>query len=271
MNDDERMRQRIVVALDALPLMPSGGLRWERAGSRAFRGFALAPLAIGAALLLVALLAVQLVLPDVRPASEPATSGFRDDFSNGLNRTRWTSVIAGTGPTVEAADGRVALSIPASATAGADSRISSSLAPQCVARGDYVVSVDYELLDWPALNGADLILHEVPPPDRGIDASISRFQNGEVESVMGHSQVSANTVQAAGTIGSLRLSRRGRQVTASYRIGDGSWKDVPVAIASAGDARFRLGLLTDEFHFGREPVQVALDNFTLTATELTCG
>jgi hypothetical protein len=271
MNDDERLRQRIVVALDALPLMPSGGLRWERAGSRAFRGFALAPLAIGAALLLVALLAVQVVLPDVRPASAPAAPGFRDDFSAGLDRTKWTSVIAGTGPTVEAADGRVALIIPASATAGPDSRIGSSLAPQCVARGDYVVSVDYELLDWPALNGTELILHEVPPPDYGINASISRFQNGEVESVMGHSQVTANSVPVAGTTGSLRLARRGARVTASYRVGDGPWKDVPVAIASAGVARFRVWLLTDEFHFGQEPVRVALDNFTLTGPGVTCG
>lgn len=272
MNDDETLRQRFVVALDTLPVLPAPGLRRERTGSRAFGGFALAPMAIGVAVLIVVILAAQVVLPDSRPASGPATPVFRDDFSAGIDRAKWTSVIEGSGPTVAASDGRAELRIPASATAGADSRLSASLSPQsCVARGDYVVSVDYELLDWPSLNGTDLLLYEVPPPDYAIDASISRFQNGEVESIMGHSQTTANTTEVAGTTGSLRLARHGKNVTASYRAGNGPWKDIPVKIASSGDARFRVGLLTDEFHFGREPVRVALDNFTLTGAEVACG
>lgn len=272
MYDDEMLRQRIVVALDALPVSPSGGMRSQRAGSRAFGSFALAPLAIGAALLVVLLFAAQLVLPDGQSASSAAKPGFRDDFSGGIDRSRWTSVIAGSGPTVAASDGRAELSIPANARAGADSRITASLSPQsCVARGDYVVSVDYELLDWPSLNATDLVLHEVPPPDYAIDASVSRFQNGEVESVMGHSQTTMNTTKVAGTTGSLRLARRGTHVTASYRVGNGPWKDIPVVIASSGAATFRIALLSDEFHFSGQAVRVALDNFTLTATELSCG
>jgi hypothetical protein len=272
MNDDEKLQQRIVVALDALPVLPAPGLQWERGASRAFGGFVLAPLAIGAALLVVLLFAAQLVFPGARPASAPAEPGFRDDFSSGIDRTKWTSMIAGSGPTVAASDGRAELSIPANARAGADSRITASLSPQsCVARGDYVVSVDYELLDWPSLNGTDLLLHEVPLPNYAIDASISRFQNGDVESVMGHSQVNANTIPVSGNTGSLRLTRHGTNVIASYRVGNGPWQDVPVKIGSAGDATFRIGLLNDEFHFSGQAVRVAIDNFTLTATELTCA
>ena len=272
MDDDERLRQRFVVALDTLPVLPAPRLRRERTGWRALGGFALAPLAMGAALLLLVLLAAQLVLPDGRPASTSAKAGFRDDFSGGIDRARWTSMIDGSGPTVAASDGRAELGIPAGATAGPDIRLSASLSLQsCVARGDYVVSVEYELLDWPLLNGTDLVLYEVPPPDYAIDASISRFQNGEVESIMGHSQTTANTTEVAGTSGSLRLARRGTNVTASYRAGNGPWKDIPVKIASSGDARFRVGLLSDEFHFGGEPIRVALDNFTLTGAEVACG
>jgi hypothetical protein len=272
MNDDEMLRQRFVLGLDALPLLPAPGLRWGRAKSSAFEGFPLGRLAIGAALLLVLLFAAQLVLPGARPASTPGEPGFRDDFSTGIDRTKWTASIAGSGPTVAASDGRVELIVPASATAGADIVMSASLSPQnCVARGDYVVSADYELLDWPSMNGTDLLLHEVPPPDYGIDASITRFQNGDVDSIMGHSQINAKTIPVSGSTGSLRLTRHGRNVTASYRVGSGPWKDIPVAIASAGDARFRIVLVTDEGHFGRQQVRVAVDNFTLTAAGLTCG
>lgn len=266
-------RSKSLPRLSLVPKLPwlASILRRDRAALRSFGGFAFAPLAVAATVLLF-VVASQLVVPGGRSASTPPRPELRDDFVARIDDARWTLMTEGVGPNIAWSNGRVELNIPADAREAPTSRMAASLSPQnCVARGDYVVSVDYELLDWPPLNGTDLILHEVPPPDAGIDASISRFQNGEVESVMGHSQVNANTVQVAGTTGSLRLARRGTRVTASYRVGNGPWKDIPVAIPSLDDATFRIWFVTDQFHFGHQTVRVAVDNFRLTATELTCG
>ena len=115
------------------------------------------------------------------------------------------------------------------------------------------------------------MLLEVPKPEFAISVSVQRFQNGEVESVIASSQVDMTTSRFDGRSGSLRLARRGTNVTASYRDRDGRWVDLPVAMPSLDDVTFRIWFVTDQFHFGRQTVRVAVDNFSLTAKELTCA
>src|SRR5947209_8028003 len=102
MDDEEHLGQRIVSAIDALPVPPRPArtpsakerTRWERA----FGPFVVAVTAAVALLLVVPLVASQ------RAATQPSRATFNDDFAAGIDRARWTTMGAGSGNSVTAVD-----------------------------------------------------------------------------------------------------------------------------------------------------------------------
>jgi hypothetical protein len=271
-DDEERLRQRIVLAVDALPVPPAPRRAPPRAASAiAFGGFSLAPLATVAVIAVVALLVVvPLVTGRGGPASpQTKLDTFSDDFSGGINTGRWTVMGAGTGHTVAAASGAVELTLEADAKPGSDGYMSASLWTQrCVARGDYDVSVDYELLDWPAANGTQFVLGEFPPGT----ATVRRDQQGDRDTYGASDQRNSASHGTTDTRGSLRLVRRGTSVAAAHRSSDSApWIELPVQMTSQFDATFQIFLFAGGNNvFGGKKVRVAVDNFNLSAAKLIC-
>jgi hypothetical protein len=265
---DELLRQRIVIALDSLPVPPAPGLRWDRATARGFGGFSYASAAAVAAVLLAVLLLASVLLPGARPASQPIKGPFIDDFSSGIDRARWSAMTEGNGATVAAANGRVEMTISANATQGPDPSIRASLSTPPCARGDYVASVDYAILDWPPMNGTQIQFGEFSG-----NVAIYRVQYGGVDTdaVGANNGITDNRHRVDGRVGSLRLVRQDGTVTVSWREGDGPWTDLLPQWQSTGDASFQILLSTSQGEFSGQTVRVAADNFSLTAAELTCA
>jgi hypothetical protein len=266
--DDERLRQQIVLAVDALPVPPAPRRHeWLAAHRVGIGRFSLAPLAIAtvaaAALLFVV---APLVLISVRPAApQTKQSTFADDFSVGLNRARWNSW--GTdGTMVTASDGRVELAISANAKPK-DGYVSAVLYHRCVARGDYDVSVDYTLLDWPAANGTQIQIAEFAPGT----ASVGRSQGSGYESYGAFDGANSGSTQTADTSGSLRLVRRGTKVVGLHRSStSGEWVELPVQMTSQFDATFQIFLFAGEREYGGRVARVAVDNFLLRGDHVIC-
>ena len=261
MDDDQRLEQRIVLAIDTRQRMPNrapSGVAWR-----------LAPLALAVAGAIVLLLVIPLATSS-RPAAQPLPQTFSDDFSAGIDGSRWTAMGAGTGNSVTAANGAIELMLAADARPGADGYMNANLWTQrCVARGDYDVSVDYRLLDWPAANGARLVLGEFPPGN----ATVGRRQIGdrdEYDASDEHVSAGRMTVDEQG---SLRLVRRGTTVTASYRSSDDQpWTALSTQLTSRFDATFQIFLFSGgNDPFGGKKVRVGVDNFHLSASTLVCG
>jgi hypothetical protein len=268
--DDERLGQRIVVALDALPVPAAPPRRATRpSGGQLFGGIASARLAIAAgAVLLAAVIVVQSISSSRPAAPQIKLATFSEDFSTGLLPSRWMTGGSGEGPTITAAEGRIEMVIPASAgAAGPTNWLMASITSRCVARGDYEASVDYTLLDWPRGNGVQVWLSEPPPGS----AMVARNQQGPGEGIAIYDGVNSASMSESATAGTLRLVRRGTVLTGSHRaFGSADWTELPVRMSSLFDATFSVALFTQSPGFGGQRARVAIDNFQVTAPQVIC-
>ncbi|MDQ2914884.1 MAG: hypothetical protein M3T56_16780 [Chloroflexota bacterium] len=266
--DDERLRQRIVVGLDALPVPRAPEFGRAPRSSRVFPGYRSLPVSIAAAVLVAGLVIAVPMLSGGPPASPSKPTSFTDNFSSGIDRTRWNVVTQGRGPVATARNGRVELNIPAEATGGAGEPISAGLAlERCFATGNYVAIVEYEILEWPPMHGVEIRFGELTPDG----ALITRDQYADGDSVHGRSVTRDYRQSISSATGSLRLTRKDGDVTVSSRGADGSWVELEgIQWPGQGDARFQVGVSTDAALFARQSVRIAVDNFQLTASEVTC-
>jgi hypothetical protein len=202
------------------------------------------------------------------PASASRSTSFTDSFSGGIDRTRWNVVTHGRGPTVAARNGLVELNIPAEAAAGAGEPISAGLELNgCVATGNYVASVEYQILDWPKLHGVEIAFGEL-----AADAAlITRDQYADGDSVHGRGPLVDVRWAVSSPTGSLRLTRKDGTVTVADLREDGLWHEFDdVRWPSDGEARFRVGLMSDAAQFAGRRVRIVVDNFQLTAAQVVC-
>jgi hypothetical protein len=266
--DEEHLRQRIVVGLDALPVPGAPGFGRAPRSSRILPGYRFLPVSLAAAVLVAGLVIAVPMLSGGPPASPSKLTSLTDNFSSGINRTRWSVVTQGRGPVVTARNGRVELNIPAEATGGAGEPISASLElERCIATGNYVALVEYEILDWPPGHGVEIRFGERNPDG----PLITRDQYADGDSVHGRSATRDYRQSISSSTGSLRLTRKDGNVTVSSRAGDGPWEELEdVRWPSDGDARFQVGVSSDAAQFAGRTVRIAVDNFHLTASEVVC-
>jgi hypothetical protein len=264
--DDERLGQRIVVALDALPVPAAPATRLRESPSPS-RGFAFAPAAIAVIALVVVIIVAAQVLPISRPASQSGRS-FSDDFANNqLDQSRWNFSTQGVGPGVAIGEGRMLMTIPANARADQQTgSMGAVIGTRCAARGDYDVQIDWTAVEWPANGGVQITLAENP-------SGVAVFLDHDIDGGPGI----ASTTGPAGfkgppftdSFGSLRLVRTRGTVVASYKVG-GEWIVVGGPMKSSGDAAFNAAISSDTQRFGRIQTRVAFDNFRMTADEMIC-
>lgn len=269
MDDEERLRQRIFLAIDALPVPPAPRQSFVRTTPAIrFGGVSLSQVALVAAVTAVVLVVVvSIVSTSGRPASPQSTAAtFSDDFASGINLTRWTPGGSGSQPpSVVAVNGAVEVTHGADATSSVNGQpLAGLLLLACVARGDYEVSVDYQLLDWPAANGTQVDLAEYFPGH----ADINRQQYGDQESYR-IGDLLAGTDATTDTSGSLRLVRRGTRVVASHRSSASApWIEMAIPTESQFDEAFAFSLTGTGTP--TKTVRVAFTNFHLTAAQLIC-
>lgn len=265
--DDERLGQRIVLALDALPVPAAPATRRLRESRSLSRVFVLAPAAIAAIALVMVIIVATQVLPISRPASQSERS-FSDDFATSrLDPSRWNFSTQGVGPGVAIGEGRMLMTIPANARSDPQTGFMSAvIGTRCAARGDYDVQIDWTAVEWPAKGGVQITLAENP-------SGVAVLLDHDVDGGPGI----ASTTGASGfrgppftdSFGSLRLARTRGTVVASYKVG-GEWIVVGSPMQSPGDAAFNASISSNTQRFGQMQTRVAFDNFRMTADEMIC-
>jgi len=143
----------------------------------------------------------------------------------------------------------------------------------CIMIDDFDAQVDYQLLDWPAADGVDVVLGAhvggSPSDEEALwSAHRSGARGGGGESYVGAVRSSANAVGTEDLSGTLRLVRAKGVLTAYYR-GKHGW----VRLASGRETRFIslvLTMRTSADAFGRQTARVAFDNFRATAGNMFC-
>jgi hypothetical protein len=201
-----------------------------------------------------------------KPAT-PSTT-LTDDFSEAAPDVRlWNPGGDGYGTTWALQNGELVFTIPADAqTGGTYNQVGPVWGSQCRFDGNFDERVDYQLLEWPAGSGARVQLTAWVFPNVNSDAARATTQSSE--SYDGNIDQGYDSVTTQDLQGSLRVARKNGVETAYYR-SQGAW--VPIHTGRApGRAQLGLQLFATASDWTHQQVQVAFDNFRVTATNPVC-
>jgi len=172
--------------------------------------------------------------------------------------------VTGTSVEIRPTGGRLVVSIgPDAVPGGPYDVIDGHYGTQCSFPGDFDARVDFELLDWPAGAGVSVGLWAF-----FANAAVVRQASRQWGELYAAWVVPANgSTSLPDRSGSLRLARVDGTITA-YFWHEGSWRTLV-----RGEDRGRAVLgpsLQGTPDFGHAAVEVAFDNFSVEARELTC-
>jgi TolB protein len=191
---------------------------------------------------------------------------FVDTFDDGRDDASvWHVLSQGTGITSIEAGGRVVISAAANAVPadGPGYRaLETHYGTQCSFEGDYEISMDYELLEWPLQNGFQVLLGSFFSDD-----FIWRESRPWGESYFAFADDRFNAVPTMDDAGSLRIVRSDGTVTASY-LENGIWVSLLTG-TSSGHAVVGFQLADYNFFTGKA-VSAAFDNFRVDSGSFTC-
>jgi DNA-binding SARP family transcriptional activator len=188
-----------------------------------------------------------------------------------INTKFWDVETFGTGPSVLPGHGGVVLTIPAHATpADATGAIKARMSSYCTLAGEFDIQVDYDLLAWPAANGAAIGMYAAYADLVRKSAPTSEQYVGAVRHLDPPDGAPHRLVATQDTRGTLRIIRSGNQMTELVRHG-GGWLQVdafpnttPAAVSVL------LELWTNAQRFSHRQVEVQLTNFRVNSGSLEC-
>ena len=198
----------------------------------------------------------------------PPTATLTDDFSEPAPEVRlWNPGGDGYGVTWALQNGELVFTIPADAqTGGQYNQVGPVWGSQCRFDGNFDERVDYKLLEWPAGSGARVQLTAWVFPNMNSDAA--RVSTQSSESYDGNIDQGYDSVTTQDLQGSLRVARKNGVETAYYR-SQGAW--VPIHTGRApGRTQLGLQLFATASDWTHQQVQIAFDNFRVTATKPVC-
>ncbi|HET7856958.1 MAG TPA: AfsR/SARP family transcriptional regulator [Gaiellaceae bacterium] len=204
------------------------------------------------------------------PAPKPAPVRLTDNFEDGvIARNLWHDAVTGAGVTVAEQNGRLEVAIAADAKPGGPfNLIAGQYGTGCRFLGDFDVSVDFELLDWPPANG--VLVQLAAWAQRGIVAVGRQSQAPQPgETYWASTPRGTTAVPAGGMRGGLRIRRVGPVTTSYQRVGT-RWSVLLPYTGSTGAPMIGLQAMALDETFGDRPVRVAFDNFVMTAAQPVC-
>ena len=197
-----------------------------------------------------------------------------DNFDGSELSFWWEVVTVGDGPTVSVGGGELLVTIPATSTGGGSwgntgsPWISTGVRATCEVVGDFDFSVEFVLVDWPALNGVRAGIGWLNGVS-GADGVVSRYNIGppggavEPDYFAVHANEGPINVATTDESGRLRVVRVGSSWTGYYDVG-GGWVEIGTVLGPTDPIRPEIRLWCHPESFGGEDVSVAFDNFVLS-------
>jgi hypothetical protein len=152
--------------------------------------------------------------------------------------------------------------------ANAQNDFNVSGATRCLARGDFDATVDFNLPTWPTGDGVWVSLMVTGTP---LNVYRVTWQLQPTETYGAYLPPAQALLPAAGTAGTLRLSRHGDIFTAYYRDGL-NWVPIVSGVGPTDDASLTLGVfnISAASPFGGMAAAVSVDNFHVFADRIVC-
>ena len=187
-----------------------------------------------------------------------------DDFNDNIrNPEIWNApVIAGSGPSLVEANGRVEVVIPAWSSG---SEINAAYTTTTFVNGDFDQRVDYSLLDWPAQNGIRVgigVAISFGASTSRISFGVGDVGSGEVYLTHFSDGVHAIT-PTADRAGSLRMVREGNIYSGYYwSAAVSQWVLLHTGPGPSGAAQLAIAVWSTGAYFNDQTVRVAFDNYS---------
>jgi DNA-binding SARP family transcriptional activator len=204
----------------------------------------------------------------IRTTPSAPTTTISDDFSETTPNTKvWGTWGDGTGYAWSLQNGELVFTVPAAAvTGGKYDMVGPAWGTVCRFGGDFDERVDYQLLEWPQGVGghAQMTAWIFPDDNSAVGRTGTKFgdqYNGDI----GEHFTLLNTADTSGT---LRLARTDGVLTAYY-FDHGDWVAIQSATAK-GQAMLGLQLFGMSTDWTHQEIQVAFDNFKVTASDVVC-
>jgi hypothetical protein len=162
--------------------------------------------------------------------------------------------------------GKGVLTVKVSAAARPDFNVGGET--RCLVHGDFDAQVDFNLVEWPPQNGVWLSLMVGGTPFNVYRVS---WQFPQSEAYGAYLPPAGGTLPAAGTVGTLRLTRTGEIFTASYLAGH-DWIPLVSGLGPAGDVPLTLAVfnISNAAAFAAKDVTVSFDDFHVFADRVVC-
>jgi DNA-binding SARP family transcriptional activator len=198
----------------------------------------------------------------------PAQSTLTDDFSESTPNTKlWNVTGDGSGYTWTLQNGKLVFTIPPAAQTGGNyNMVGPGWATQCRFDGNFDERIDYQLLDWPSASGAHVQINAWVFPTS--NSSAGRMTNQFSESYNGNVNQGWDLVDTQDMQGTLRLVRTGAGETAYY-LSKGNWVAIHTGTAP-GQAQLGIQVFAMASDWSHKQIRVAFDNYSVTASSITC-
>jgi DNA-binding SARP family transcriptional activator len=198
----------------------------------------------------------------------PAQSTLTDDFSESTPNTKlWNVTGDGSGYTWTLQNGKLVFTIPPDAQTGGNyNMVGPGWATQCRFDGNFDERIDYQLLDWPSASGAHVQINAWVFPTS--NSSAGRMTNQFSESYNGNVNQGWDLVDTQDMQGTLRLVRTGAGETAYY-LSKGNWVAIHTGTAP-GQAQLGIQVFAMASDWSHKQIRVAFDNYSVTASSITC-
>jgi len=199
------------------------------------------------------------------------------DFATAPSARLWTPRVEGSGPSLALVNGRLELAFPADASndpatgafaAGYDSR--------CRLRGDFDVTLEYLLLDWPISNG---IRNGIVVGGTWSSGAVERTSFGTDADYPGtprevyltHMADGVNGIVETGDMaGTLRLVRSGTTLTGLRATPEG-WAEIHAGAVAHDDLSVTLQSWSHDYAFTDRAARLAFTGFRVRAGAVICG
>ena len=203
---------------------------------------------------------------------------FEDNFNdniNGVTAGNWTAVVEGTNPSVQEANQRLEVTLPANSLDSSKLVFEAGYQSTCQLQGDFDVQVDYDLLDFPSYNGARVGL---TVGDRARQSNtlytVHRTSFSSHDAVSAREELGVNFTNTFGgvdvagnTKGALRLQRVGNTLY-GYGYLNGGWQLLDSNTITTNVLPVTISAWGNNGYFDNKNVKVAFDNFKVTKGKL---
>jgi hypothetical protein len=188
-----------------------------------------------------------------------------DNFNdNSLNPSRWNATASGVGPSISESNQRLEITIPSFSSGNAFGANAGSIFKM---RGDFDVQADYNLLDWPLVNGVRVGMGGPYVIERDSFSAGDGSPPTPSEIYLSDFGIPSGIVATTDSTGKLRLVRVG-SLWSTYYYSGGTWVIDRQSTGTTDDATISLAAWSHNYCFGRKNVRVGFDNFIVNSGQV---